>query len=91
MGDVKCHELLKNQDLHVIDRGEWYLADEITCLTSPMLMVKPETGAGGSSVPCAFSSVPTDHVCAAIKRWKIESDALVWGNWGETGVELPIE
>lgn len=43
------------------DHGEWYLADEITCPTSPMLMVKPATEEGGSAAQCAFSDVPTGH------------------------------
>ncbi len=47
------------------DHGEWYLADEITRPTSPMLMVKPATEAGGSSAPCAFSDVPTGHADVA--------------------------
>ena len=33
------------------DHGEWYLADEITGPTAPMLMVKPSTAAGGSDAP----------------------------------------
>lgn len=34
------------------DHVEWYLADEITGPTAPMLMVKPSTEAGGSIGAC---------------------------------------
>lgn len=44
------------------DHGEWYLADEITGPTAPLLMVKPSTEAGGSSAPVKTSDVPTGHV-----------------------------
>lgn len=44
------------------DHGEWYLADEITGPTSPMLLVKPSTETGGSDEPIKSSSVPTGHI-----------------------------
>ncbi len=44
------------------DHGEWYLADEITGPTAPMLMVKPSTAAGGSDAPVKTSDAPTGHL-----------------------------
>ena len=44
------------------DHGEWYLADEITGPTSPILFVKPSTEAGGSNESLVYSSVPTGHI-----------------------------
>lgn len=44
------------------DHGEWYLADEISGPTSPMLLVKPSSETGGSHEPLKTSSVPTGHV-----------------------------
>lgn len=62
------------------DHGEWYLLDEIVRPTSPMLLVKPSTEAGGSSEPVKISSVPTGHVdLAATLLEAAGGDASAYG------------
>lgn len=62
------------------DHGEWYLADEISGPTTPMLLVKPSTEAGGSDAPLAVSSVPTGHLdFAATVLDAIGGDASAYG------------
>lgn len=62
------------------DHGEWYPADEIIRPTSPMLLVKPSTEAGGSSEPIKSSSVPTGHVdLAATLLEAAGGDASAYG------------
>lgn len=62
------------------DHGEWYLADEITQPTSPMMLVKPSTKAGGSNEPVKVSSVPTGHVdLAATLLEAAGGDASAYG------------
>lgn len=62
------------------DHGEWYLADEITQPTSPMMLVKPSTETGGSSEPVKVSSVPTGHVdLAATLLEAAGGDASAYG------------
>lgn len=62
------------------DHGEWYLADEITQPTSPMLLVKPSTEAGGSDEPLKSSSVPTGHIdLAATLLEAAGGDASAYG------------
>lgn len=62
------------------DHGEWYLADDIYQPTSPMLLVKPSTEAGGSNEPMKTSSVPTGHVdLAATLLEAAGGDASAYG------------
>lgn len=62
------------------DHGEWYLADEIERPTSPMMLVKPSTEAGGSSEPLKVSSAPTGHVdLAATLLGAAGGDASAYG------------
>lgn len=45
------------------DHGLWYLTDEISEPSSPILLVKPSAALGGdSSQPCKTSDVPTGHL-----------------------------
>lgn len=63
LDDLKALGLYDDATIVVTaDHGEWYLADEITQPTSPMMLVKPSTEAGGSDEPIKISSVPTGHV-----------------------------
>ena len=43
------------------DHGEWYLADDITGPTSPILLVKP-ANEDNTDEPCQTSEVPTGHL-----------------------------
>ena len=70
------------------DRVEWYLADEITGPTAPMLMVKPSTEAGGSIGACcrrllrarcgfrARGRDPTRSLGVAVSRYTIAPQCL---------------
>lgn len=44
------------------DHGEWYLAEDITRPTTPLLLVKPSEDAREASRPVRFSFVPTGHL-----------------------------
>ena len=44
------------------DHGDWYLADEISGPTNPMLLAKPASSGDASRAPLKVSQVPTGHL-----------------------------
>lgn len=81
LDDLKALGLYDDATIVVTaDHGEWYLADEITQPTSPMMLVKPSTEAGGSDEPIKVSSVPTGHVDLAATL--LEAAGGDWSAYG---------
>lgn len=62
------------------DHGDWYLANEISGPTNPMLLAKPATDEGASQEPLKVSQVPTGHLdFAATIMDAVGGDAAAYG------------
>ena len=72
------------------DHGDWYLANEISGPTNPMLLAKPATDEGASQEPLKVSQVPTGHLdFAATIMDAVGGDASAYG--GMNMFDVPDE